>query len=75
MIAANVEAARFLKGNKIPGLYRVHDAPDPDHVEELRVFLSTLGFSLPPVKRMEAKHYSKILGKIKGRPDEIIAYT
>lgn len=75
MIAANVEAARFLKRNKIPGLYRVHDAPDPDHVEELRVFLSTLGISLPPVKRMEAKHYSKILSKIKGRPDEILIET
>ena len=75
MIAANVEAAQFLKKNKLPTLYRVHDAPDPDRAEELRVFLATLGISLPPVKKLEARHYSKILGQIAGRPDEILIET
>ncbi len=75
MIAANVEAARFLKKNRMPTLYRVHDTPDPDRAEELRVFLATLGISLPPVKKLQARHYSKILGQIAGRPDEILIET
>ncbi|MGI9201816.1 MAG: ribonuclease R family protein, partial [Woeseiaceae bacterium] len=34
MIAANVEAAKFLRKNKIPGLYRVHPKPDVERFDE-----------------------------------------
>ena len=36
MIAANVAAARYLERHRIPALFRVHDRPAPDRVEELR---------------------------------------
>ena len=36
MIAANVEAAKRMHKRKIPGLYRIHEGPDADKLEELR---------------------------------------
>ena len=43
MIAANVQAAKFLKRHRIPGLYRVHAKPDPDRFDDLRLYLVSLG--------------------------------
>ena len=47
MIAANVQAAKFLKRHRIPGLYRVHPRPDPDRFAELRLYLTGLGLKVP----------------------------
>jgi len=47
MIAANVEAARFLKKHRMPTLYRVHGAPEDDRLETLRKFLQGFGIQLP----------------------------
>ncbi|MFO1038745.1 MAG: ribonuclease R [Geminicoccaceae bacterium] len=43
MIAANVAAARTIHDAKRPGLYRVHDKPDPSKLEALAQFLERLG--------------------------------
>ncbi len=48
MIAANVSAASFLEANDTPALYRVHEIPDVDKIEELRQALATVGVRLPP---------------------------
>lgn len=47
MIAANVQAAKFLKKHKIPTLYRVHGAPEEDRLEKLREFLRSFAITLP----------------------------
>ena len=43
MIAANVEAAKFLATNEMPTLYRVHETPKEEKLADLRLFLSELG--------------------------------
>ena len=40
MVLANVAAAEELEARRQPCMYRVHDAPDPEKVEELRAFLA-----------------------------------
>ncbi|MCH8913978.1 MAG: VacB/RNase II family 3'-5' exoribonuclease, partial [Planctomycetes bacterium] len=42
MIAANVAAAETLAAPNRGGLFRVHDSPPPDKLDELREFLATL---------------------------------
>jgi ribonuclease R len=39
MVLANVAAAEELEARRQPCMYRVHDAPDPEKVEELRALL------------------------------------
>lgn len=47
MIAANVQAARFLIANEAGGLFRVHNAPDTRRVDELRGYLASKGIDVP----------------------------
>ncbi len=69
MIAANVEAAKFLKQHRIPGLYRVHPKPDPDRFDELRLYLITLGLKVPHSDHVEPRHFTELISQIKDRPD------
>ncbi|MEX2045363.1 MAG: RNB domain-containing ribonuclease, partial [Opitutus sp.] len=43
MLAANEAVARLTRTQKLPSLYRVHDDPDPDKLDELRTLLGTHG--------------------------------
>ncbi len=69
MIAANVEAARFLKKNRIPGLYRVHPKPDPDRFNDLRMYLVSLGLKVAHPEHVEPRHFTKIIEQVRDRPD------
>lgn len=72
MIAANVEAARFLKRHRVPTLYRVHAGPEEERLEDLAAFLEAYGLRLPRPDRIEPAHYNRIVEKIRGRPDEAL---
>ncbi len=69
MIAANVEAARFLKRKRIQGLFRVHARPDPDRFDELRRYLVSLGLKVPHPEHVKPAQFNKLLRQIKGRAD------
>ncbi len=50
MLLANKEVAKFIqeksKGQEIPFVYRIHDEPDPDKVQDLANFAKELGIQL-----------------------------
>ena len=71
MIAANVEAARFLKRHRISGLYRVHARPDPEKFFELREFLVSLGLIVPHAEHVRPKHFNELISQVKDRPDSV----
>jgi ribonuclease R len=75
MIAANVEAARFLEKHKIPALYRVHAPPEEDRLGSLKEFLGAFGLSLPTRERLEPKHLSALVREVAGRPDADLIET
>ena len=59
MLSANECVARWIGSNAIPGIYRIHETPDPkrilDFEETASGFGYSLGFSSLPVKRMTMK--------------------
>jgi ribonuclease R len=69
MIAANVQAAKFIRKHRIPGLYRVHPKPDPDRFDELRLYLLSLGLKVPHPDHVEPRQFNKLLQQVEGRPD------
>ncbi|MDH5501586.1 MAG: VacB/RNase II family 3'-5' exoribonuclease, partial [Gammaproteobacteria bacterium] len=69
MIAANVQAAKFLRKHRIAGLYRVHAKPDPDRFDELRQYLLGLGLKVPHPDHVEPREFNKMLKQVEGRPD------
>ena len=69
MIAANVEAAKFLDPRKIPALYRDHAPPPESKYEDLLEFLREFHLKLPPAVQVQPKDFSSLLKKIRDRVD------
>jgi len=75
MLAANVCAAGFLHEHKHTVLYRIHEGPTPEKLEALREFLGEFGLQLGGGDEPQAGDYSKVLKRIKGRPDAGLLQT
>ena len=69
MIAANVQAAKFLRHHRIAGLYRVHDRPDEDKFAELREYLVSLGLKVPHPGNVQPRDFNRLIGQVKDRAD------
>jgi len=69
MIAANVQAAKFLRKHRIPGLYRVHPKPDPDRFDEFRLYLVSLGLKVPHPHHVQPRHFTELMRQVRDRPD------
>lgn len=61
MVLANVAAAGSLQKNKSPGLYRVHEPPDHERVDHLRLVLKSMDISLAPAGSVRAKDFNSAL--------------
>ena len=71
MIAANVQAAKFLKKHRVAGLYRVHAKPDPDRFDDLRQYLLGLGLKVPHPEHVQPGQMNKLIEQVKDRPDSV----
>jgi ribonuclease R len=69
MILANEVVARHLEENDIPGLYRVHEEPDPMKVQDFAEIVSGFGLKFEP-KKAEPAEFQKFMSSIAGRPEE-----
>jgi ribonuclease R len=75
MLAANVCAANFLIEHEHPALYRIHEGPTEERLENLQTFLAEFGFMLGGGDKPSIKDYATLIEKIKGRPDEHLLQT
>jgi len=75
MLAANVATAEWLEKHEMPLLYRIHEGPEAEKLQELRSFLKELGLTLWGKEQPEAKHYAKLLEKVQDRPDARLIQT
>ena len=69
MIAANVEAAKYLQKKHIPAPYRVHAPPPTSKYEDLLEFLREFKLTLPPHDQVTPGDFSALLKKVRKRPD------
>ena len=71
MLAANEAVAKQLLFAKQPAIYRVHDAPDPDRLVDLREVLESFGYSLKgDLAEIPPSAFQKVLKAIEGKPEE-----
>lgn len=75
MIAANVCAAETLESLKQPCMYRVHDEPAEDRVDEVRSFLQVIGLNVDEKSNLKSYDLNMILGRVKGTRYEHIVNT
>ncbi|MAD47231.1 MAG: ribonuclease R [Oceanospirillaceae bacterium] len=75
MLAANVCAADFLQRYKVPALYRVHNGPTSEKLENLHSFLGEMGLSLAHGQDPSPKDYQTLLAQVENRPDSHLIQT
>jgi ribonuclease R len=75
MIAANIEAARFVIKHDRPAPHRVHAQPDVMKVQVLREFLAERGLVLGGGDKPKPKDYAKTLIRSRDRPDYRLIQT
>jgi ribonuclease R len=72
MIAANVEAAKFLKRHKLPALFRIHGKPEEDRLGDLKRFLALRGLHFEMSGELEPKQLQRLLAQVSARPDAAV---
>ncbi len=72
MILANVAAAETLEAQQSPLLYRAHDAPSVEKLNDLVEFLGTIGVKLAKGDRVRPSHFNGVLGRVKGQAVEAL---
>ena len=70
MILANVAAAEFISGHNLPCLFRAHDKPREERVEELRLFLmgNDISAKIGRGQVVLARSFTHILKMVKDLP-------
>jgi ribonuclease R len=69
MLLANREVAKKIEkdsGGRQPFIYRVHDAPDPDKLAHLGIFLKAWGYDFETKGETTSKDIQKMLEKVAG---------
>ncbi len=69
MIAANVEAARFVLRQRLPAPLRVHARPPEDKYADLREFLKEFKLRMPAWTEVTPKDFRQLLERVRERPD------
>ena len=75
MLAANVCASGFLKTQKHPALYRVHEGPTAERLKRLRDFLGSFGLQISGGDTPGAHDYARLLEQLQGRADKSLLQT
>lgn len=75
MLCANVCAARLLEKYNVIGLYRVHEGPTTEKLENLRSFLGELGLNLRGGDKPTPDDYQRLLQEVAERPDATLIQT
>ncbi|MBL6986292.1 MAG: ribonuclease R, partial [Methylobacter sp.] len=75
MITANMAAARFLNGKKMPKLLRIHEGPSADKLLNLKTFLGELGLSLGGGAKPTPLDYMHLMESIRDRTDAHLIQT
>ncbi len=69
MLVTNICTGRFFAEHKMPGIFRIHEQPDPDSIKSLQRYLWNLGGSRALTGDGLAGKLTKALQELAGRPE------
>lgn len=73
MLLANETVAQHFYWMQLPFLYRTHEAPDPDRIHELGVFVHNFGYSMKLGREeVHPKELQKLLERAEDTPEEAL---
>lgn len=76
MIAANETVATHISNMELPFIYRVHDLPNTEKIEDFLNLVKALGYSIKTsIKEITPKTMQKLLNELKDKPEFLILST
>ncbi len=75
MIAANEAVAEFVESQGLPMVYRIHETPNPEKLEDFKILAQNLGHGLPEVENLAPKDLANLIHEVKGKPHERLINT
>ena len=82
MLLANREVATYIndlaksKNREMAFVYRIHDVPDPERIEELAAFVHALGYEFETKKGVVgATSLNRLMKEVEGKPEENLIKT
>lgn len=73
MLLANETVAQHFYWMELPFVYRTHDTPEMEKIQQLGIFISNFGYGLKAAKdEIHPKEIQKLLGKVEGTPEEAL---
>jgi ribonuclease R len=82
MLLANREVATYInmkaksQNRDLAFVYRIHDVPNPDKIEELTTFVHALGYDFEAKKGIvQATEINKLMAAVEGKPEENLIKT
>ena len=76
MLAANEAVAARLAKAGMPALFRIHEQPDPERVEEFAELVASFGYRVPAhLEAIRPQDFQLVLRQIEGKPEEkLVSY-
>ncbi len=76
MIAANETAATHISNMDLPFIYRVHDLPNTEKIEDFLNLVKALGYQIKTnIKEITPKTMQQLLNELKDKPEFLILST
>ncbi|MCX7709891.1 MAG: ribonuclease R [Clostridia bacterium] len=75
MLVCNETVAEHFFWANCPFVYRVHEEPDTEKIENLGEFVRTLGYHLKGINKIHPKALQDLLERVKGKKEERIIST
>jgi ribonuclease R len=76
MLAANEAVAERLHEAGVGALYRIHERPDPEKVEQFAELVASLGYRVPgSLDGVRPEAFQRVLRQIEGKPEEKLVST
>lgn len=73
MLLANETVAEDFYWQELPFVYRTHDHPDPEKIQQLALFINNFGYAIKNKREeIHPKELQKLLAKIEDSPEEAL---
>lgn len=75
MLAANETVAKHISALELPLVYRVHEKPNSEKIEQFAVLVRNMNYKFKQGKEVAPKEMQRLLFAIKGTPEQTIIST
>ena len=75
MLATNETIAEEMYWGDLPFLYRVHEKPDMERIEEFNKFIHNFGYNIKGSQEIHPKELQGLAEEVKGKKEEVLINT